>query len=824
MSGVYFDDKLFNPSSVISEIERFHLEHTEANAFHQELTELMDMFSAEKAKVNAVEAGISTEAVDANRIKTIAKQILDKIIEYILKFCSGMKKAYNAVTISNIVKRAKYAKQFMDVKVNGKYSNTSMNPSRVYSLDSEYAKTVDAAIAKWASWNESGVKTLPELEYKMHRATYLSFNALIVEASKYPKDDFPKNMGIRDLPKFVSAMGNLCDAFARMQPEDFTNPEYLNTVVAGLNFKPIFMPVRDVKSLCQDLSKVYLTPDEIFGKDSMYLPNEKYVESIYDLQGLSDKLARVAENLKKVKAKVGTSDFQAAFAVDQQAQEIANVLSTITNVVNTHITQIYQLDACYTATAQLAKLFDNEFITDYVKKRGLTGKLSDKLLASTESHRLFERDDAGYFEVQYIDNTASLESLHEQKDTLADTAFTLDQYKERIAMHGIGMRDVAAVESLVPGLLTRNAPVGGYTFEPSNQNAEYALEAITAYSVLSWAALGALIVQIAKKCYTWIEQRLSAHRTKRNLEAVRRFGEKLKERVRGKFQKADPGNVNDALKARREATNNPSTLHKEYVMQENQNDSTAKLFREVFQAQLGMPEAAAVDFARADNLTDLFHVMNRHGITGPAFFRGNLEDSAFRLGGFIVTTIEAMKKRMSSNDDIIRQIDGYIAGNPTQRLTFDNLLGPLQNLGRDVPTGVGSVKHAAQEGRLILEGWARPIDLRGTALLTSPEMLTKYMNGLLSSFREDDALKLMAEYRDRYESLLSRIKIATERYIRSKPPGEQSKELLEYLTGYQKDIEAVISTFNYAIVLHGRVSDYCASLANACTAFMETGK
>ena len=823
MSGVYYDDKLFNPSSVINEIERFHLEHTEANAFHQELTELMDMFSAEKAKVNAVEAGISTEAVDVNKIKAIAKQILDKIIEYILKFCAGVKKAYNAVTVANMVKRAKYAKQFMDVKINGKYSNTSMNPSRVYNLDTEYAKTVDAAIAKWASWNGSGVKTLPELEYKMHRATYLSFNALVIEASKYPKDDFPKNMGIRDLPMFISAMGNLCDAFTRMQPEDFTNPEYLNSIIQGLNFKPMYIQVYDVKGLCEGVSKAYLTPNESSGKDSMYLPNEKYIESIYDLQGLSDKLAKVAENLKKLKAKVSTSDFQSAFAVDKQAQDIASVLSTITHVVNTHIAQIYQLDACYTATAQLAKLFDNEYLTEYVNKRGLTGKNSSELLAGTESHRVFERDDAGYYEVQYLDTSASLESMGDQKDSLADTIYALQQHKARIVNYGIGMQDVTAIESLAPGLLTRNMPVGGYTFERSNQNAQYAIEAISAREVIAWISLGAIIVQIAKKCYAWVQQRLSAYRVKRNIEAVRRFTERMKDTVRGKFTAPNPGNVNEALKARRDASSSTAVVQKDYTIQDGSNDATAKLFRDVFQTRLGMSEAAALEFARANNLEELFRVMSKHGIQGPSFFRGDLESTVTRLMLFINGTTETLKKRMADNNEILKQIDGYIAGNATPRLEFDNLIGPFQLLGGE-STGVGNIKEVADNARSYLENWARPVDLKGAQLLSSPKMLTAYVDGMLSKFREQDILKVMEDYKGRYENLLRDIKVSTDRYVKSATDDAQVKQLQGYLAEYQKDLKAVIETFNYAIILHGRVCDFCGSFANACTAFMETGK
>lgn len=84
-----------------------------------------------------------------------------------------------------------------------------------------------------------------------------------------------------------------------------------------------------------------------------------------------------------------------------------------------------------------------------------------------------------------------------------------ERANEIIEKNGICYDSVLSVESIIPGLLTRNMPVGGYSFEPSKTNLAVSMEAIHAGKVGLLAGaiilLCGLIYKMVKKIIDFIK-------------------------------------------------------------------------------------------------------------------------------------------------------------------------------------------------------------------------------------------------------------------------------------------------------------------------------
>lgn len=116
-----------------------------------------------------------------------------------------------------------------------------------------------------------------------------------------------------------------------------------------------------------------------------------------------------------------------------------------------------------------------------------------------------------------IHSIGDTKSIYENRDTgveksvsdllLRHKALT-NQANEIMENDGINYDSVLSVESIIPGLLTRNLPMGGYTFESSKTNLAVSLEAINAGKLTlltgAVAIICAFIYKIVKKIVDFI--------------------------------------------------------------------------------------------------------------------------------------------------------------------------------------------------------------------------------------------------------------------------------------------------------------------------------
>ena len=116
-----------------------------------------------------------------------------------------------------------------------------------------------------------------------------------------------------------------------------------------------------------------------------------------------------------------------------------------------------------------------------------------------------------------IHSIGDTKSIYENRDTGVEKSVSdlllrhkelTNQANEIMEKDGINYDSVLSVESIIPGLLTRNLPMGGYTFEFSKTNLAVSLEAINAGKLTlltgAIAIICAFIYKVVKKIIDFI--------------------------------------------------------------------------------------------------------------------------------------------------------------------------------------------------------------------------------------------------------------------------------------------------------------------------------
>lgn len=407
--------------------------------------------------------------------------------------------------------------------------------------------------------------------------------------------------------------------------------------------------------------------------------------------------------------------------------------------------------------------------------------------------------------------------------------------ENRIHAYGVSVKDVAALENLVPGILLNNMPASGFTYAPSMQNVEVALERINLSKIALLVQSGALVVSLVKKIINWIEKRYKEYRNKRALEAAKNLKAAMsRKRTQAYDTPAGRATMAANVRAEREtqskvngistdtsrvATGGSGASHDSKIKgYTNPNlDKDKRMFKEIFVGRFGVPENTMAGFLSCTNVRELFGFLNRVDAKGPTILKNDAHANVKRLLTFINQSTMELDRGGVDAQAILQQIDGYLMGNQTGAIKIEAMVAPLAAL---LNSGSDNLGELIKEGKSQIQMWARPGSLQGCVFLSQPDGMASQLIAMVEGFESERVISSLSKYKDIYTKIVKDAKAKLERYAGSGDDQQRVDNLSKLVNSYLNQMQGIVEVLSAAITLHGQVVDYMAALSTATATYV----